>query len=1595
MVKIGIVASQLTGVISIQGADQAKTILLGMADNSKKAQDQLNQLQNAAKDVGSILSSRLASDIKSAQSGLQDLGTRASAAGLDVSKFTSLQQKASEAAAKLGVAQAQAASAQERANAITNDGSASAEKIALAQAKAALAAENVQKAEMAAADAMSMVQGEATRLADALEMAQSKGGMFSGILGGLKTGASGFFGAISEAPTKLMEATQKIGFFIFGVQQIIQTGQQVAGVFVDLGKKAGDFQQGITQLSTGAGELNSNLGLVSAGLLKMAPEVGESTKELESGMYLIESSGQHGADALRILKDAAEGAKVGNADLADVANGVTTALTDYAMSATQSSAVTNDLIATVASGKTTMGALASSLKDILPIASSAGISLNGVSSAMATMTGEGVPAGQAADYLRGMVLSLIAPSVEGKKALANIGLSAQQVASEMRDSLPDALQMVTDHLKKKFPEGSAAYTEALKQITGGSESLTAMLDLTGDHMKVFQGNVENIYQAVKKGGTGIAGWSEVQKDFNFQMEKAQEGAEVLEVKLGTKLFPVFSQVFGWVSSTALPALSSFSDWFFDKGIPALEQFVSPLQTLGHWFQDFVGHGQAAIPILAGIGAVIATLLVPAVWSLAAGVVTATWPFLLIGGAVAGVTAIFLHFYNTNAGFRDFINGIGDSLKNLWNILVSNISPIMHQIGDFISGTFAPVWAQLQDVWKSQLQPSLQSLQNSFKQLMPVLQVVGEIIGGILLADIGYLVALLGGLIGGVAGMAHGVAEIFGGLVQGFSGFVQTVSGIISFIIDLFTGRFDKISDDLKVILGGIGQIFSGFGNTLKGIVDTIVGTVTGAFSGMAKSAMGYLNDLVDGVDNKTKQARDNAAVHSLEMKNKVIQNAIDADNQTIQKFDDMRQGIIQQLSQTKDEAEKKSLEIKLTQVTHAEEAAKGVKDQHVKMRQDTESELDKLKASMATGWGTIQTTIYNFFGGIGKWFQDRWHDVQGAFGTTGQWFHDRWSEAWAGVTSFFGSIGKWFGDRWKDVQNVFTGIGKWFGDRWSEVMDSTKPFRDYMGAVFETIWNILVALWGKLGQWFNDRWGEVKAFLAPIGAWFHDRWTEAWNATTAVFGAIGKWFGDRWVDVQNIFKAVGQWFHDRWSEAWAGVVAFFGPIGKWFQDRWVDTQNVFKGVGKWFHDRFTEAWNKVTEVFGPIGKWFGDKWNEIKINVSNKWKEIKTDTSNIFKDIINGIIDQLNNGINAFASFINFFGQKLDDLATSLGTKGTIPMVKFAPIPHYASGTDSHPGGPAIVGERGPELVFLPKGAKVATNDITKMLLSMTGGKIPGYADGIGDLGSQVMSWISGGAKSVLSNLMNMFHISTPKILGLTDIASGMFSKVKDWALGWIDKILPHFDFGGMIGQKVDIPGNLQSWIMQAMALTGAPGSWASPLAVIAMHESGGNPNAINLTDSNALAGHPSQGIMQTIPSTFAAYALPGHTNILNPVDNISAAIGYIRARYGDVFNVPGIVSMAHGGGYVGYANGGVISEPITGIGLRTGTRYAFGERGKELVTPYVPSGVSLSSFSGSSHMPEIHIHNHHYHHLDGKQITGTVMTTATKTSRRSGPIRS
>lgn len=453
----------------------------------------------------------------------------------------------------------------------------------------------------------------------------------------------------------------------------------VAGAAVAVGvvsvKMAGDFQESMTQLVTGAGESQKNIGMVSKGILDMAGQVGVSAQDLAGGMYMVESAGYHGAAGLQVMKVAAQGAKVGGADMATVADALTSALNAYHEPASSAASVTNALIATVASGKMHMDDLAGSLGTVLPAASAAHVSLAEVTGAIATMTMQGTPAADAATYLRQTILQLQNPSKAARSAMADVGLSATQLSRDLgTKGLAATLAEATEAIGKKFPAGTAAYTAHLAEMVGGTKSMQAALELTGGNMSVFRSNVTAIGQAAAHGGGQVQGWADVQKDFNFQIEQAKASLESVAIQLGLVLIP-----------------------YIQRGIVVVGQITNYFRA----HKDVAAEVAAAIggPLVVAIGIYTVGMIQAAIATIAA-----TWPLLAILAAVALLSAGVVYAYNHWGWFRAAVNAAGGDLKAFVGWLSTTVPPIWHAFskdigdawnglkafGEWISNTFGPI-----------------------------------------------------------------------------------------------------------------------------------------------------------------------------------------------------------------------------------------------------------------------------------------------------------------------------------------------------------------------------------------------------------------------------------------------------------------------------------------------------------------------------------------------------------------------------------------------------------------------------------------------------------------------------------------------------------------------------------------------------------------------------------------------------------------------------------------------------------------------------------------------------------------------------------------
>ena len=297
---------------------------------------------------------------------------------------------------------------------------------------------------------------------------------FLGMVGGFQTAVAGVKAGLHEVESAGgNDVAQATGL---GTKAMLGLGVAAVAAGAKAVDMAANFQQQMVRLTTAAGESSGNLKMVSDGVLQIAASTGTSTKDLAAGMYMVESAGFHGTDALTVMKAAAQGAKIENADLGTVSNALTTAMKDMHAPASSAATVMSQMVSAVGQGKMTMDDLAGALHSVLPNASALGISFPQVAGALATMTAQGVSADQAADNLNHTIVKLAAPTASMTQQMASYGLNAADVAKQLGSkgltgTMSELVDAITSHmgpagttLRSAFNQSQAAAADANRML---------------------------------------------------------------------------------------------------------------------------------------------------------------------------------------------------------------------------------------------------------------------------------------------------------------------------------------------------------------------------------------------------------------------------------------------------------------------------------------------------------------------------------------------------------------------------------------------------------------------------------------------------------------------------------------------------------------------------------------------------------------------------------------------------------------------------------------------------------------------------------------------------------------------------------------------------------------------------------------------------------------------------------------------------------------------------------------------------------------------------------------------------------------------------
>jgi len=599
---------------------------------------------------------------------------------------------------------------------------------------------------------------------------------------------------------------------------------------------------------------------------------------------------------------------------------------------------------------------------------------------------------------------------------------------------------------------------------------------------------------------------------------------------------------------------------------------------------------------------------------------------------------------------------------------------------------------------------------------------------------------------------------------------------------------------------------------------------------------------------------------------------------------------------------------------------------------------------------------------------------------------------------------------------VFAGIGAvltWFWDTYVAVFTLIAVvIRDVVGAAALWLWrNVFVPAFNGISSAAQWAWNKILSpiltalwnALKMVGSWGVWLWQNAivpmWNGIVAAsqlawnkvilpivtafwngLKTIGSWAVWLWqsafVPAWNAISSAAQWawakvIHPTFAAVWGGLQT----IGHWASWLWKSViVPVWDGIGS----TISGFWkNTVKPAFDALGGWLsktGPKlFDGFKDAVKTAWSGIKTAFTVPVKFVIKTVIDD---------TLIDGFNK----VAVAVEGKNNAKTIQPIPLPKGFAGGGVLPGYQSA--KRDELMVPMRKGEGVLVPEVVRALgpgfvnalnkAGNSGGvggvrKLAGFASG--GVVADAWDWTTNAAKvaaSVLSNPGVAISSALNGVLGkipgagsALDLAKGVGSSLVSMARSAFTSLFGGKGSSG--GGSVANPtgSGVTRWtadVIKALAANGLSTSTAMVQKVLRQiqTESGGNPTIKQqITDINSIEGHPAQGLMQTIPSTFAAYAFPGHGNILNGYDNLLAALNYAKHAYGPSLSALG---QGHGystGGVVGlYDNGGMLPTGLSVVANKTGSP-------EPVLTPQQWKLLAPQSGHGRADQRTMHFHNY------------------------------
>lgn len=305
---------------------------------------------------------------------------------------------------------------------------------------------------------------------------------------------------------------------------------------------------------------------------------------------------------------------------------------------------------------------------------------------------------------------------------------------------------------------------------------------------------------------------------------------------------------------------------------------------------------------------------------------------------------------------------------------------------------------------------------------------------------------------------------------------------------------------------------------------------------------------------------------------------------------------------------------------------------------------------------------------------------------------------------------------WENIKNIFFSTLEFIWN-YLQVWGVGKVLKFFTVWANE-LWTVIKTTWDRIKLWTETTWGGIHTYL--IGIWNGLKttltmvWTTLKTTTETTWNAVKTFLTNTWTAIKTLFTT-------SFNTVKTTVVSGLTNIKSNFTSYLTDTLNNVKS--------FTSGFIDAGKDF-VMGLWDG-----IKSKTGWLWKQVK----GWLDDLISKITGALSSGGKSSGNNTG------DSTMTGAGGGGGSAGGGGGGAPGLATGGTVKRSGLTWVGERGPELLNLPRGAQVTSNRDSMDLLGTQAPQINleinlnGPVYGLDDLKRQIKEVIASDALPILT----------------------------------------------------------------------------------------------------------------------------------------------------------------------------------------------------------------------------------------------------------------